>query len=72
MVAVRREPHRRVTENLARIDPEGQRRSGFSDITLPPGESASRGRRGHVRAALPGRYRVRPSQKEGEDVEFPV
>ncbi len=38
------------------------------DNTLPWGESGSQARRGFVRSALPGRYRVRPSRREGEIV----
>ena len=34
-------------------------------LTLPPGESGSKARRG----ALPGRYRVRPSRKREGKVE---
>ncbi len=36
------------------------------DNTLPLGESGSRARRGFAHDALPGRYRVRPSQREGD------
>ena len=36
--------------------------------TLPPGGSASKGRGGRGFAALPGRYRVRPSRKRSVDL----
>jgi hypothetical protein len=46
---------------------------GRRDLTLPPGgsrgtsgEGESRNNGPDIFAALPGRYRVRPSQREGE------
>ena len=51
--------------------PEGNAVADFP-ISLSLRESRPLGAGEGACAALPGRYRVRPSQKEGEDVEFPV